>query len=100
MLHNYTATSQNAYQYKYNGKKLQETGMYDYGARMYMPDIGRWGVVDPLAEKHPDLNPMMYTLNSSSNKKIDMAGFAKAVQTQTEALFSKIEINPDGFSKY
>ncbi|WP_263602427.1 hypothetical protein [Chryseobacterium sp. PET-29] len=35
-----------AYQYKYNGKELQETGMYDYGARMYMPDIGRWGVHD------------------------------------------------------
>jgi RHS repeat-associated protein len=50
LLHNYTATTQNAYQYKYNGKELQETGMYDYGSRMYMPDLGRWGVVGPLAE--------------------------------------------------
>jgi hypothetical protein len=25
--------------YKYNGKELQETGMYDYGARFYMPDL-------------------------------------------------------------
>ncbi|MEN2436749.1 RHS repeat-associated core domain-containing protein, partial [Weeksellaceae bacterium A-14] len=37
--------------YKYNGKELQETGMYDYGARFYMPDIGRWGVQDQLSEK-------------------------------------------------
>lgn len=24
--------------YKYNGKELQASGMYDYGARFYMPD--------------------------------------------------------------
>ncbi|MFC4163906.1 hypothetical protein ACFOWU_09585 [Epilithonimonas zeae] len=25
--------------YKYNGKELQETRMYDYGARMYMGNV-------------------------------------------------------------
>lgn len=36
--------------YKYNGKELQETGMYDYGWRQYMPDVGRWMQLDPLAD--------------------------------------------------
>ena len=53
-----------SYNYKYNGKELQETGMYDYGARMYMPDIGRWGVVDPLAEKYPNMSPYNYVANN------------------------------------
>ncbi len=55
-----------AYKYKYNGKELQESGMYDYGARMYMPDLGRWGVHDPLSEttlqpySYADNNPIFY----------------------------------------
>ncbi|MDV3865839.1 sugar-binding protein [Elizabethkingia anophelis] len=52
--YNSNSLANNAYQYKYNGKELQETGMYDYGARMYMPELGRWGVVDPLVEKTLD----------------------------------------------
>lgn len=54
----------NAYQYKYNGKELQETGMYDYGARFYMPDIGRWGTHDPLGELQFHYSPYSYVYNN------------------------------------
>lgn len=34
---------------------------------MYMSDIGRWGVVDPLAEKYPGLAPYNFVANSPVN---------------------------------
>ncbi|MCQ9642106.1 hypothetical protein MP478_22200, partial [Chryseobacterium sp. WG14] len=59
--------------YKYNGKELQETGMYDYGARMYMADLGRWGVLDNYSEKYNSLSPYNYVAGNPI-KYIDING--------------------------
>lgn len=52
--------------FKYNSKELQDElglGWLDYGARMYMPDIGRWGGVDNMATKFPQLSVYNYVDN-------------------------------------
>ncbi len=55
----------------YNGKELQEDvfgdvalDWYDYGARFYDPALGRWHVVDPLAEEEYSWTPFRYGFNN------------------------------------
>ena len=61
------AVANASYNYKYNGKELQEElglNMYDYGARNYDPALGRWMNIDPLAEKATDWTPYRYAFNN------------------------------------
>jgi RHS repeat-associated protein len=58
------------YKYKYNGKEWQDElglNVYDMEARNYMPDIGRWGVIDELAEDFYEWSPYNFSFNNPIN---------------------------------
>ena len=70
------STMTNVQPYKYNGKELDtqnDLNWYDYGARHYDAALGRWFVVDPLAEKYYSWNSYAYCKNNPINR-IDIDG--------------------------
>ena len=58
------------YRYGFNGKEMDEEGMggggstYDYGFRIYNPQIGKFLSVDPLSPDYPMLTPYQFAHNS------------------------------------
>ncbi len=70
--------------YAYNGKELQtDHGLnwYDYGARQYDPQLGRWGTMDPSDEL---VGPYTYVANNPT-RLIDPDGSSINVQDLNEA---------------
>ena len=66
----YTRENSIGQEYLYNGKEKQnELGLdwLDYGARMYMPEIGRFFVSDRFSEKYHSLSQYNYVANNPIN---------------------------------
>ncbi len=62
-----TVDEQKQQPYKYNGKELDQMhglNLYDYSARYYECAIGRFTMVDPLAEEYYSISPYDYVGNN------------------------------------
>ncbi|RBL88136.1 DUF6443 domain-containing protein [Chitinophaga flava] len=87
---------------KYNGKELQNkefsdgNGMewYDYGARMYDVQLGRWNMIDPLSEMYQQYTPYNYVFNNPVGM-IDPDG-REVKSTHTDSLGKVLAVFNDG----
>jgi len=92
--------------YFYNGKELQDQaiggtpfGWYDYGARFYDPQLGRWHLPDLLEEMFYSINSYAYCINNPINTA-DISGLyptKKVVDNGVvgNRIFSKVPVmNP------
>ena len=90
----YQRAGETEQKFLYNGKELQtdlDLDWYDYGARMYMPELGRFIQIDPLADVlQYSWTPYHYVKNDPI-KYIDPLGMIWEDQKQADELKGKIE---------
>jgi RHS repeat-associated protein len=79
------------YRYGYNGKELDKEGMggggstYDYGFRIYNPQIAKFLSVDPLSPQYPFYSPYQYAGNKPI-KFVDVDGLEEGFNIRFEQM--------------
>ncbi|MDY0393069.1 MAG: RHS repeat-associated core domain-containing protein, partial [Candidatus Bipolaricaulis sp.] len=85
-----TETEVSLKRYKYVGKEWdEETGLYNYGFRMYAAWLGRFVSVDPMAHERSWLNPYNYCQNNPINRTDPMGALDEDPRQTMERMTPK-----------